>query len=132
MYQNINLFLFPIAFIIIPHILRSLFTLLTQKWPEFSLRNIKKCPNNFKTIKNFEWLSIFEALPVVHLVKRLFNFYNLVRYPERFQKISTLCCWKLILWHDFSPISSDFNFTLGPFYYQNLVQLKHYWWNLGI
>jgi len=75
-------FVCTIAFIIIPHILRSLFTLLNQNWPRFSIRNISQCPVNCKTVLNFEWISIFEALPLVHLVKRLFNFYYLIRYPE--------------------------------------------------
>ena len=74
----------------IPHILKSLFTLLSQKWPKIGLKNLKtlgqcsKIKNIlFVPVWNFEWKAIFEALPLVHIVKRCISFYSLIISPER-------------------------------------------------
>ena len=81
----------------IPHILKSLFTLLSQKWPKIGLKNLKtfcQC-SKIKNILiaplwNFEWKAIFEALPLVHIVKRCISFYSLIISPERLNEFWTI------------------------------------------
>ena len=86
-----------IAFIVIPHILKSLFTLLSQKWPKIGLKDLKtlgqcsKIKNIlFVPLWNFEWKAIFEALPLVHIVKRCISFYSLIISPERLHDFWTI------------------------------------------
>jgi len=124
-----------IAFIVIPHILKSLFTLLSQKWPKIGLKDLKtlsqcsKIKNIlFVPLWNFEWKAIFEALPLVHIVKRCISFYSLIISPERMKSIleerekENLYCVSL---HSGTQMTLQFaiGFQLGKFSEVQMISL---------